>query len=163
MRQRSPCFEMIYDESAPANLIGSDIHYSVVQCLQWFDTNGKQFQDGRAKLQDIGILWDGDHDTRVMDVLAAAYLRKLLAPVLFINEHKGHLTILLDSSQKIVDEETYRKSWLDCLAYSNDNWTMAIDLMEVPSEISGLRGDALRTYLQNIGNMWLIGLNELSI
>jgi hypothetical protein len=41
------------------------------------------------------VIWDEDHDERVIGVVERMYFAGLLHPVLFVGERKGSLTVVL--------------------------------------------------------------------
>ncbi|MGW8278541.1 hypothetical protein ACWGK7_03470 [Sphingomonas aurantiaca] len=90
----STLFTCLYDQPEPLGRIGRGSHHSVFRSVQWYETNGERRQTGR--FHDFAVIWDEDHDTRVIPVIERLHLAGLLWPVVFIGERKGVLTILCD-------------------------------------------------------------------
>lgn len=158
----SPLFETIYDEQSPVGNIGRGSHYSVLSAVQWFDNYRKLISGGEGRLQRFGIIWDEDHDTRLIPAIENAYMRGILSPVRFIGERKGYLTILLDAEFVAMKEDAllgYKETWKEVLEDSvDDYWEVEIASEWEPHSIIADRSDAVSTYLKNIQNLWKIGL-----
>lgn len=88
----SHIFSCLYDEPAPIGCLGRGTHHSVFRSVQWRDIEGGPLSKGR--IHDFAIIWDEDHDTRVVGVAERLHLAGFLWPVVFIGERKGVLTIL---------------------------------------------------------------------
>ncbi|MDV3385655.1 hypothetical protein NX009_29435 [Klebsiella pneumoniae] len=89
----SQFFHTIYDEKSPVGRIGRGTHYSVFESVQWLSPSLGRYKS--PKVQKFAIIWDEDHDTRIVDVLEIALMRNLLGPVVFAGERKGSLSIVL--------------------------------------------------------------------
>src|SRR5438093_42433 len=89
----SPFLETLHDETRPVGNLGRGTHYSVLRAVTWHDTFLTALP--RAALLDFAIIWDEDHDARVIQVVNELYFEGLLAPVRFIGERKGGLTVLV--------------------------------------------------------------------
>ena len=83
----------IYDEPEPIGHIGRGAHYSVFRCAESRDVSWSPVSP--AQVHDFAVIWDEDHDTRVIAVAEALYAEGVLAPVQFIGERKGNLTVIL--------------------------------------------------------------------
>ncbi|KAA0571671.1 hypothetical protein FZ983_33180 [Azospirillum sp. B21] len=88
----SHIFSCLYDEPAPIGRLGRGVHHSVFRSVQWRDIGGAPLEKGR--IHDFAIIWDEDHDTRVIRIAERLHLAGLLWPIVFIGERKGVLTIL---------------------------------------------------------------------
>ncbi|WP_233352939.1 hypothetical protein, partial [Vibrio cholerae] len=51
-----------------------------------------------VKIHDFALIWDEDHDTRIIEVIEKLCVQNALSPVRFIGERKGGVTILVDKS-----------------------------------------------------------------
>jgi predicted nucleic acid-binding protein len=56
MQTYSPYFKTLYDQPEPIGRLGRGTHYSVLRCL------------GLSGFHDFAIIWDEDHDKRVIAV-----------------------------------------------------------------------------------------------
>jgi hypothetical protein len=88
-----PFFQTQHDETHPVGRFGRGTHYSVLRAPVWHDESTKRLD--RCAFLDFAIIWDEDHDDRVIDAIMALYISGLLAPVRYIGERKGTLSVLL--------------------------------------------------------------------
>lgn len=173
----STLLSCIYDEPAPIGHIGRGTHYSVFRCAEWRDVNWKPLD--AAHVHDFAVIWDEDHDIRVIDVAEALYAKGLLAPVQFIGERKGSLSIILAAKflysgpTALVAE--YREKLVDAVdgATTDDNWPLEIGVFDRtagwPSPhqtdlVSIIQDTDQRvdTYLRNIDALWSLGTRPYS-
>ena len=160
----SPLFETVYDEPSPVGKIGRGGHYSVLSAVQWFDNYRRLIDGGKGVLQRFAIIWDEDHDTRLIAAIENAYMRGIMSPVRFIGERKGFLTILVDPefyAHIQHDWASYMISWKDLIEDSiDDSWEFEIHPVSKPSGIIADHEEVLKIYLKNIENLWEIGLQK---
>lgn len=164
----SPLFHTLYDEKNPRGRLGDGTHYSVLKAVQWVDKYKKQLQV--PSIQNFAIIWDGDHDERVIDVIERAYMNVMFAPVLFIGERKATVTAVVDSEFYRLtknDRASYTRAWQDmCNSVCEntrcaDSWVFELRTVDDPElKIIAEPHDKIATYLQNINNLWNIGLNS---
>lgn len=95
-RHYSHLFSCLHDEPEPVGRLGRGSHHSVFRSVQWFGLDGTPRKVGR--IHDFAVIWDEDHDTRIIQVIERMHMAGLLWPVIFIGERKGCLTILTDHS-----------------------------------------------------------------
>ena len=81
----SPYFKTILDTKAPT-VYGRGMHLSVLSYSQ----PSKYGMHGA----NVCVIWDEDHDNRVIKILDYLYKKDLLEGVCFISEKKGNLLIL---------------------------------------------------------------------
>jgi hypothetical protein len=95
MQTYSDFFKTLHDETSPTGHLGRGTHYSVLRAVVFHDPMGNALSEGQ--FADFAVIWDEDHDTRVMEPIEEIYRRGLLSSSLMFGEHKGTLTaILLD-------------------------------------------------------------------
>lgn len=159
----SSLFSVIHDEKQPVGHIGRGTHYSVLSCVQWTDQFMEPHASGHAEIQKFAVLWDEDHDERIIPVLEAAYIQSLMAPVKFIGERKGHLTVMVDSVfwSFCSTKREYVRAW-EKLAGSvpDDSWSCEVrpDEEKAESGIIHPGGEKATVYLKNIENLWSLGI-----
>lgn len=157
-------FSTLYNEPSPIGQLGRGAHYSVIQAVQWVRPS-----DGETLtyplLQRMGILWDEDHDTRVIDVIEAGYMNRLLHPVLFMGERKACLTVVVRNEFEITEE--YIRAWDEVndrfSKAQGDYWNVEIvHRCDAARRAQVINDDSevVETYLQNIMNVWKIGLHR---
>lgn len=173
-RTYSHLFSCLYDQPEPIGRLGRGVHYSVFRSTQWRAIDGDHLTAPRV--HDFAVIWDEDHDERVIRVAERLHMAGLLWPVVFIGERKGVVTLLLDymgGPDVFVDESV----WLDKIrtvashADETDDWQVEIGMYQRLVVIEeGARTDAKRIipedearvvpYLQAIDVLWLLGDRE---
>lgn len=163
MKSYSPLFHTLHDEKEPVGMLGRGTHYSVLSAVQWADKHGISLR--LPCIQKLAVVWDEDHDIRVIDVIERAYMRGLIAPVLYIGERKACLSVVIDQeaySQLQVNLASYTKAWQEiCSNVDEDVWSF--ELMTVDDPDLGIimaSTDKVATYLKNISNLWGLGINS---
>jgi Bacterial RNA polymerase, alpha chain C terminal domain len=95
MRTYSDFFKTLHDETSPTGYLGRGTHYSVLRAVVFHDPMGIALSEGQ--FADFAVIWDEDHDARVMEPIEEIYRRGLLSSFLMFGEHKGTFTaIVLD-------------------------------------------------------------------
>ncbi|KGB55946.1 hypothetical protein FG91_00830 [Sphingopyxis sp. LC81] len=169
----SQFFACLHDQAGPVGHIGRGTHHSVFRSIQWRDIDG-DFRDS-GRIHDFAVIWDEDHDTRVVEIAEQLHMAGLLWPVVFIGERKGMLTLLLWAG---VDPTKERADWFELVEHladtvvENDVWNVEIGRFErdpanrrqltEPAEI--IAGDDSETvaYLQAIDLLWQLGEKKRS-
>lgn len=169
----SDLFACLYDEPEPIGCLGRGTHYSVFRTAEWLDVVRDPLPV--PQIHDFAVIWDEDHDTRVIEAAEAIYMAGLLSPVQFIGERKGTLYVAV-AAKFYWNSESRRKQYLvelNAMAKrlpNGDEWP--IELLHFdrsPSfpptdphqtEIGGLINDERHkvvTYLRSIDNLWSLG------
>ena len=160
----SPFFQTIHDEARPVGRLGRGTHYSVFRAVTWHDVHLNPVP--QANVLDFAVIWDEDHDTRVIQVAEALYLAGLLAPVRFIGERKGMLTVLLEQGvfetwdQRQVErykERLAEQVRLSCESLG-DWWQLGIDCWNENGSIISADDLKVSTYLNFILMLWDLGI-----
>lgn len=170
----SPFLHCIYDEPAPTGHIGRGTHYSVVQALSWRSEKGELCQ--QASVQNVAVIWDEDHDERIIPCAEALLMAGLLHAVSMIGERKGGVTIVfntmsavrLSKDQKRAYQQEVTRVINDVVAAKHeDSWSITFgEMTDTPSSRSTGRdifhqsliqdGDVhkIETYVRNINYLW---------
>lgn len=155
-------FQFIHDETGPVGRLGRGTHYSVARIAEWRDARLRD--TAAARLHDFAIIWDEDHDERIIPVLESLYLNGLLAPVLYAGERKGTLSLILDPAVKEAGSQAlreYEENVRKLAMPEEDAWTVEVALMGDRSTRIIADGDArVDTYLRNIHVLWSLGLKD---
>jgi len=157
----SPFFRTLHDEKSPVVELCGGMHYSILRLISWHDKYLKSLQ--RAHFQDVAIVWDGDHDTRLISVLQSLYFSGLMPPVLFVGERKGMLWLLLDpEAANRLDLEEYEKRTVDAVGQSGigDSWSVELESEVAQPGLFGLSGLESKTYLDCINLLWHPGIKH---
>ena len=165
----STLFHTIYDEQQPVGYLGRGAHYSVIRAVQWRDSAGTQL--AKPSLQDIAIVWDEDHDIRVIEVVGKFYLENILWPVLFVGERKGNLSVIMDSA--IVNKSPHQAKQIeeqmasivddlesDCWGCDVSFFDTATQTFDAPMEIIQDSDERVGVYLKNIYSLWCLGTHD---
>jgi hypothetical protein len=140
--------------------LGRGTHYSVLRVPIWQDERLNPLPQGT--LLDFAVIWDEDHDTRIIDAITELYFGGLLAPVRFIGERKGNLSVLLDPEAVGAWDHATFKSYGDAVSQIaqglEDPWPTTVDtaLGLLHSIIHAPREEVF-IYLQNIQMLWRLG------
>lgn len=168
----SPYLNCIYDEPAPTGHIGSGTHYSVFQALSWRSERGELRQ--QAAVQKVAIIWDEDHDERIIPCVEALLMAGLLHAVSMIGERKGGVTIVFNSMSAARLSENQKRAYRDevtqvisdVVAKHEDSWAITFgEMTDVPSlatteyrifHRSLIQDDVhkIETYIRNINYLW---------
>lgn len=166
----SPILACLHDELEPIGSIGRGCHHSVFEVPQWHDILGKALKN--ANRQRFGVIWDEDHDTRIVEVIEKLYISGLLFPVQFIGERKGTLNVIVAAkfywglSESELDEYKSLVENISMEQNSADFWPMELGMFDRSAgsphqtELVGLMAasdENVNTYIRNIDNLWRIG------
>ncbi|CAI2388202.1 MULTISPECIES: hypothetical protein [Alteromonas] len=159
----SSLFSTVYDEHAPIGHLGRGTHYSIFRAAQFL--NNLYEPQTPLKIQDFCVVWDEDHDTRVIEVIEKLYIKNLLAPVLYIGERKGGVTVILD--KKFYDDQSLLRSFyqqIDEISQGlDDPWCSEVGYLDLSNKdvnAEALINDSsekVTVYLNNINNLWSLG------
>jgi Bacterial RNA polymerase, alpha chain C terminal domain len=95
MQTYSDFFKTLHDEQKPTGYLGRGAHYSVLRAVVFHDPLGKPLPQGQ--FADFAVIWDEDHDVRVMEPIEEIYWRGLLSSFIMFGEHKGCFTAILSN------------------------------------------------------------------
>jgi hypothetical protein len=165
----STLLSCLHDETGPIGNLGRGTHYSIFRSAEWLNVVRQPLQV--PEVHDFAVIWDEDHDTRVVPVVEAIYMAGLLSPVQFIGERKGNLTV-------IVAAKFYFDVYTDIAAYTEklqhiseqtsggDFWPVEVGMFDRSSDsphqtkLHGLvmaEEHRVITYLRNIDSLWSLG------
>ncbi|WP_242216864.1 hypothetical protein [Shinella zoogloeoides] len=158
MRQYSHHFSCLHDEDGPTTDLGRGTHYSVFRTTEWYDRHQKRLRE--AHIHDFAVIWDEDHDERVVYAAEQIYLAGLFSPVLFIGERKGTITIVASEDFRnsvTADEWELWKSAVYDRGYEvdGDYWSVSF---ENAAGISQDHPARVTEYLVDIDSRWKLGV-----
>ncbi len=168
----STLFSCLYDESEPVGRLGRGTHYSVIRSVEWLNVERKQLS--MPEVHDFAVIWDEDHDTRIIPLIENIYMEGLLSPVQFIGERKGTLTILVAARYRWFGEgfDQYEQRLNEISKrIGGDIWPVEVgefDRQPESSHQTRLRGiindaeDRVYTYLRNIDMLWGLGTRKFA-
>ncbi len=163
----SPFFETIYDQPKPIEDIGRGTHYSILCCAQWRNTFMTPQTNGGARIQHFAVIWDEDHDQRVISTIEEAYFQGILGPVKFIGERKGALTVLVDPLfWEMYDKADYTNTWAGIASdVSGDYWPADVYAYGDPDGgpmIIQDSHDRVAAYLDGITKLWSLDQEHMA-
>lgn len=172
----STYFSCLYDEQTPVGHLGRGTHYSVMRSVEWLDVERRSLK--LPQVHDFAVIWDEDHDERVVEAVERIYMAGLLSPVQFIGERKGGLTVIVASrfwySHPPIEGgiEVYKSRVEDALdgMSHGDYWPVTFGMFDRAecwpphqTEVEGLINDGeykVITYLRNIDSLWNLGTKK---
>ena len=148
MELHSHFFSTLYDETGPVGDLGRGTHYSVLRCVQW-PANGPCFRD-------VAVIWDEDHDLRVIWVLEQLVVNRLLEGVLAIGERKGSITVLTED----LPSAAYVRAVSDIAGFvPSDSFSCYVERFALASGmIINANEGRVRAYLNGIHALWGLGV-----
>lgn len=147
MRVYSSFFHTLHDEASPVGHLGQGTHHSVLRAVVW-----KQHQ---PLFHDFAVIWDEDHDERIIWVAEKLCAEGLLGSVVALGERKGGITVLTltrlsPAYLKAVEAITEHPP--------SDSFTATVDVF--PGEAPRIINDDIervRAYLAGIHALWTLG------
>jgi hypothetical protein len=165
----STLFSCLYDEAAPIGHLGRGTHYSIFRSVEWLDVVRLPLL--KPEIHDFAVIWDEDHDRRIIRVVEQIYLAGLLSPIQFIGERKGCLTIIVAAkffwgSEEECERYVKEIAQLIHQTLPDDPWTTEVGSFDrqpgspTQTELKSLIAtDEHRaiTYVRNIDSLWSLG------
>ncbi|MDD2133223.1 hypothetical protein [Pseudomonas kurunegalensis] len=152
----SDFFRTEHDEQR--NVASIAAHYSVLSIPSFISSTGA------IKIQRVAIIWDADHDERVIDVLEAAYFENLVGPVLFIGEYKGAVSVIVNSDRINKNEiSEYEEQWRRICDDAVQDDKFRLDVMTTEEYVKTADEKLqpiLCTYLKFIKDAWGLEINH---
>ena len=161
MHSYSQFLTTLHDESCPIGSIGRGVHYSVLRSLAWWGLDGRALH--RPLIHDFAIIWDEDHDPRIIATMEEMLKRNLLYPVVFVGERKAFLSVLL-SPDFAGDVDGYAAQVAAVAESQDDPWTASVAVWDraKPSGMVDAADTVAVTYFQNIDNLWRLGHKDFA-
>ena len=148
MKQYSPFFSTLHDEDGPVGHLGGGTHYSVLRAVLW---------EPEPAFHDFAVVWDEDHDLRVVWVLEQMLTHGLLGRALVVGERKGGVTVLtregVDPKYGEAVEQIAGSVPTDCFSSNVEQLDHATGLLinDEPPRV--------RAYVAGIDALWRLGKN----
>lgn len=168
----SPFFQVLHDERSPVGNLGRGTHYSVVRTilpvLEESDPTSPEEQifggarRRQLELLDLAIIWDEDHDERIWGVIERLHAAGLLAPVRFIGERKGSVTVICDPNTNYAAGGYDRYCQLvERMTATDDGDEWSIEVVQGIGSGSGqiihATKERVDAYLRGIEASWTLG------
>jgi hypothetical protein len=161
----SPFFQVLYDQRAPVGHLGRGAHYSVLRAPVWHDEALHPLK--QTQLRDFAVIWDEDHDERVIEAVEALYFEGLLSPVKYIGERKGTLTVLVSGHNKALRTEAALTRYAEAVnrisQALDDPWPAIVDIHQsMEHSIIHDEPGLVMVYLTHIQILWDLSLKPIT-
>ena len=162
----SPFFQTLYDEQSPVGNLGRGTHYSILRAVVFHDEDGKVipstiYRNAISKYHDFAVVWDEDHDIRVISVIEEIYKEGLLSCFSFFGERKAGFTALFSKEIESIPQHVEISLQHHCeeaIANTyNDVWHTNLGTSSDPKGIINADSDDVALYLKNINMLWKLG------
>ena len=123
----STLIQCLYDE--PSSVVRSYPHYSVFRAIDSRDVtqNGVDL----PRVHDFAVIWDEDHDSRIIPVIEEMLMAGLLPGVHFVGEQKGTLTIILAArTYWRIDLAAFTAKVANLTQAAGDSWEVKIGMFD---------------------------------
>jgi hypothetical protein len=165
MQNYSDFFQTLHDETTPTGYLGRGTHYSVLRAVVWHGPDLRVLSE--AHYLDFAIIWDEDHDIRVIDATELLYKRAWLSSAIIIGERKASFTFLMPddlykSTPKIKREQFQGE--LDELmqSFEDDPWNGYLgSICTGEHSIINDQPEKVRLYLKTIKMLWKLGIKPI--
>jgi hypothetical protein len=163
MQKYSDFFQTLHDEKGPTGYLGRGTHYSVLRAVVFHDGAGRILQ--RAKFHDFAVIWDEDHDSRVMRPIEKIYRAGLLPRFVIFGERKGSFTaILTDNRYDKVQISELEDSLNKMTQRLEDPWpTRIVNFGDSKNPVIDDDPEKVTLYLSNVVMLWDLGLKAPDI
>ncbi|GAB9249573.1 hypothetical protein [Bradyrhizobium diazoefficiens] len=165
MRTYSPFFQTLYDEVAPVGSLGRGTHYSVLRATVFHDVHGRRLPEG-AKFADFAVIWDEDHDDRVIQPIERLYRSGDLSSFIMFGERKAGFYGVHASSiempafeNRLLAAHTALKR--SCQSVHGDWWAGHLVGLGAPDGIINDSEESVVLYLRTINMLWRLGLKTI--
>ncbi|MBL4691987.1 MAG: hypothetical protein JKY92_01490 [Magnetovibrio sp.] len=159
MKKYSPYFTTIYDEQEPTGYLGRGTHYSILRATSWHSPNYDI--SPRAYHFDFAIIWDEDHDTRVIGCVEEIYLNGLLSKFIMFGERKAFFTAVISNfwNGLATDKEMNENiQWIAKNTADGDHFNAElISQDDIGGGIIADNNEKVTLYLSNINMLWKLG------
>lgn len=169
----STLFSTLYDEPEPVGQLGRGTHYSILRSVEWLDVTRRPL--ALPQVHDFAVIWDEDHDERVIDAIERLYMAGLMSPVQFIGERKGFLTVIVAAKFQFSGTEADARAYtsaVEAIGQSlDDAWTTEVGWFDRapgnphqnnPGGIIADQGRRVQTYLEHIDGLWRLGTKDFA-
>lgn len=162
MPSYSPFFQTLYDEQEPIGSFGRGTHYSVLRAVVFHDDKGDPLPPDvpgkeRAFYHDFAVIWDEDHDTRVIEAIHRIYTAGLLSLFTFYGENKAILTCLTSANIRHISDSNAEQIQALCSDIDQDYWQASFGTMTRSQGFVTGDEKSRVLYLSNIDMLWQLG------
>jgi hypothetical protein len=164
MESYSHFFQTLHDERSPTGHLGNGTHASILRAIVFHDWS--LMPVGRGKATDVAVIWDEDHDTRVIKAIEAIYRAGFLGSILMIGERKGTLNAIVSEHVKNPKLLSVLEDKLRAVAeqMEGDPWLSSLRTLDDPNhEIIDDDNAKVSLYLANLKMLWRLGVTKVTM
>lgn len=155
LHKYSDFFRTLHDERTQTGNLGRGTHYSVLRAVVFGDAIGRPLGD--AQFADFAVIWDEDHDERVIEAVEKVYFAGLLSHFLMFGERKGVFTAI--SANGIANDLEAKLSEITQHLDNGDCWPAKIAAIDQPhNPIISAADEKVTLYLKNLMMLWELGI-----
>jgi Bacterial RNA polymerase, alpha chain C terminal domain len=159
MQRYSDFFKTLHDEQSPTGYLGHGTHYSVLRAVGFHGPNGERLRTG--KNADFAVIWDEDHDTRVIKPIEEIYRRGLLSSFLVFAERKGTFSAILSDECRSQSRHSVLQRSLNKITQNlDDPWPADVLMFDSSHSIIKDNADKVMLYLRNLVMLWNLGVKS---
>jgi hypothetical protein len=158
MQTYSAFFQTLHDELTPTGTLGRGTHYSILRAVVFHDIAGKSSPEGL--FHDFAIIWDEDHDKRVLEPIEKLYFAGLLSQFLMFGERKGSFVAVLsrDMTQDIKFLSLADQVTEITRSVAGDSWpTQLLEIEASAGQIISDQPEKVHLYLRTLQMVWELG------
>ena len=161
MHTYSPYFTTLYDEQEPTGHLGRGTHYSILRAVSWHTPHLSI--NSRAGLYDFAIIWDEDHDYRVIKCVEELYLCGQLSKFMMFGERKANFTaIVSDEYHWDCNSVLPNVEWVAKHGAEGDSFIgEAFKIGDTNNSIINDQFERVSLYLSNIRMLWQLGYKPI--
>lgn len=161
MRKYSHFFQTLHDETDPVGSLGRGTHYSVFRATVFHDEFAKPLE--AAKFLDFAVIWDEDHDERVLLPIDRLYRSGDLSSFIMFGERKGmffcNVAPRFNGVRLPVAERAVAAA---CDNVDGDHWPINISFGQPGGGgIISASERSVELYLDTINMLWNLGLKDI--
>lgn len=158
MELYSPFFQTLHDERSPTGHLGNGTHASILRAVVFHGPTLVPLSIGA--FANFAVIWDEDHDTRVIKAVENIYRAGFLGSILMIGERQGTLNAVV--SERVQDPKVLLvlEDKLRAVAekLEGDPWSSSLHRLDSPDhEIIEDENAKVSLYLANLNMLWRLG------
>jgi hypothetical protein len=161
MRKYSDFFQTLHDEVGPVGDLGRGTHYSVLRAVSFQDADGGMINE--AQYLDFAVIWDEDHDERIVEPIYKLYCSGFLWPFIMFGERKGMMTAITPPwLRKPSVEHLAGELRKVCNGMAHGDWWSAeVGALASPLGIINDDNAKVKLYLSSVNMLWNLGLKKI--
>ena len=165
MKSYSPLFETIYDEQEPSSELGRGTHHSILRAIVGHDEYGDELDE--IMNLDFAVIWDEDHDTRIISVLEKLHVSGQLSVGKIFGERKGNIYFIfndVENEEYLDSSDIYTEITNTIKSDDVENWIVHIGFLSQYDPTIGIINDDKKkvlSYLEDISEKWNLGLKDI--